>query len=278
MRSSPISLDELKKTCHRFRTELVEMLYYTQSGHPGGSLSACEMLTVLYLQKMNVDPQCPDWEERDRFILSKGHAAPMLYLAMSECGFFPKEELRYFRQLEHMLQGHPCQSKIPGVDFSSGPLGLGLSAGVGMAAAARVNGKAYNTYVMLGDGELQEGAIWEALMSAAKFKLDNLIILLDCNGVQLDGTTDEVMPLGDIPLKMQSFGMNVLFIDGHDIKAISNAVDGALDHKGSPTVIIANTVKGKGIGFMEGQHIWHSKPISELEYKQAKIELGGARA
>ena len=275
--SKQYSAQELRDLCHKFRGDLMDILHNVQTGHPGGSLSACEIVSTLYLNKMNVDPKNPNWEDRDRFVLSKGHAAPILYILLAELGFFPKEELKYLRQMGHMLQGHPSKSKIPGVDISTGPLGIGLSAALGMALAAKVQGKDYYTYAVIGDGEMNEGGIWEAFMSCNKFKPDNLIIFLDYNRVQLDGTNDEVMPQLNVPAKLKEFGLNVIEIDGHDVEAISNAVDQAKAHKGQTSIIVANTVKGKGISFMEGQSGWHGAPIKDADYEIAKAELGGAR-
>jgi transketolase len=273
----PLTMDELRALCHRLRGDILEILHNVQTGHPGGSLSACEVVTTLYMNKMNIDPKNPNWEDRDRFVLSKGHAAPILYAVLAELGFFAKEELKHLRQLGHMLQGHPSTLKTPGVDISAGPLGLGLSAAAGMALAAKVQGKSYTTYCMIGDGESNEGGIWEALMSANKFKLDNLVIILDQNRVQLDGTTDEIMPLLDMSAKFKAFGMNVIEIDGHDVQAVSGAIDQAKAHKGQTTVIVSNTVKGKGISFMEGKSAWHGAPINAEHYELVKAELGGAR-
>ena len=271
------SAQELRDLCHKFRGDLMDILHSVQTGHPGGSLSACEIVSTLYFSKMNIDPENPDWEERDRFILSKGHAAPILYIVLAELGFFPKEELKSLRQMNCMLQGHPSKSKIPGVDLSTGPLGIGLSAALGMALSAKVQGKDYYTYAVIGDGEMNEGGIWEAFMSCNKFKVDNLIIFLDYNRVQLDGTNDEVMPQLDVCAKLAAFGLNVIEIDGHDVEAVSDAVDKAKAHKGQTSIIVANTVKGKGISFMEGQSGWHGAPISDAHYEVAKAELGGVR-
>jgi len=267
---------QLEKTCANFRLDLIEVLHDIQTGHPGGSLSAAEIITTVYLEKMNgVDPKNPDAPDRDRFVLSKGHAAPMFYLAMAEKGMIEKKEIKTLRQMGSRLQGHPSVTKLPGIDLSTGPLGLGLSAGIGMGLSAKVKGNDYYTYVLLGDGEIQEGIIWEAAMSASKFKVDNVITFLDLNGVQLDGTTEEILPMGDIEAKWKSFGFNTITIDGHDVKQISDAVDMAKEKKGVPTIIIAYTIKGKGVSFMEGKNIWHGKPISDDEYKQAMTELGG---
>lgn len=265
----------IEELCKKFRVDLIKTLYRIQTGHPGGSLSAVEIVTTLYFDVMqNIDPKSPRNADRDRFILSKGHAAPILYLALAEKGFFPKEDLLSLRQLGCHLQGHPCAFKTPGVDLSTGPLGLGLSAGIGMALAAKLNNLDYYTYVLMGDGEIQEGIIWEAAMSAAKFKTDNLIGILDKNGVQLDGTTEQIMPMGDLAAKWESFGWNVISVDGHDVTEIDGGIRTAKQTKGKPSIIIASTVKGKGISFMEGKNTWHGKPIGKEDYAQAMRELG----
>lgn len=266
---------ELKKLTHRFRNDLIDILYEIQTGHPGGSLSAAEIVTTLYFDKLCVDPKNPKMEGRDRFIMSKGHACPILYLNMAEKGYFPKEDLKTLRQMDSHLQGHPCAHKTPGVELSAGPLGLGLGAGLGMALGEKMKKTDGYVYVLLGDGEVQEGGIWEAAMAAAKYKADNLIAILDHNGVQLDGTLEEIMCIGDIAGKFEAFGWEVLHCDGHDIASFSSAVEEAKETKGKPIVIIAKTVKGKGVSFMEGKNIWHGKPISPEEYKAAKLELGG---
>ena len=276
MRLTIESKEYLEYLCKTFRVELIKLLHKIQTGHPGGSLSATEIMTTLYFEKMNIDPHNPTWDERDRFVLGKGHAAPMLYFALAERGFFPKEDLQTLRQLNSHLQGHPCAKTTTGVELSTGPLGLGLPAALGMALAAKLDQKDYYTYVLIGDGESQEGIIWEAAMSAAKFKVDNLIVILDDNGVQLDGTTEEIMPMGDIAAKWKSFGWHVMTINGHNIEEISDAIDKAKEAKGIPSIIIAKTVKGKGVSFMEGKNIWHGKPIGDEEYNQAMAELGGA--
>lgn len=266
---------ELKKLTHRFRNDLIDILYEIQTGHPGGSLSAAEIVTTLYFDKLRVDPKNPKMEGRDRFIMSKGHACPILYLNMAEKGYFPKEDLKTLRQMDSHLQGHPCAHKTPGVELSAGPLGLGLGAGLGMALGEKMKKTDGYVYVLLGDGEVQEGGIWEAAMAASKYKADNLIAILDHNGVQLDGTLEEIMCIGDIAGKFEAFGWEVLHCDGHDIASFSSAVEEAKETKGKPIVIIAKTVKGKGVSFMEGKNIWHGKPISPEEYKAAKLELGG---
>lgn len=264
----------LKEKCHRFRVDLVELLHDIQTGHPGGSLSAVEILTTLYYERLNVLPDNPSYLDRDRFILGKGHAAPILYLVLAERGFFPKTELGTLRQINSRLQGHPCARKTPGVDLSTGPLGLGISAAVGMAAAAKLDNKKLYTYVLMGDGESQEGIVWEAAMAASKFKLDNLIGIIDYNGVQLDGTVEEIMPMGNLADKWKAFGWYVIETDGHDIQAMLTAIDQAKTVTGQPVMIIAKTVKGKGISFMEGKNTWHGKPISDQEYADALRELG----
>jgi transketolase len=264
----------LEEKCHQFRVDLIELLYKIQTGHAGGSLSAVEILTTLYFEKLNVSPEDSKSPDRDIFILGKGHAAPIYYRILAEKGFFPKEELSTLRQLNSRLQGHPCAIKTPGVELSTGPLGLGLSAAVGAAAAAKQDKKSLYTYVLMGDGELQEGIVWEAAMAASKFKLDNLIAIVDNNGVQLDGTVEEIMPMGSLRDKWSSFGWQVIETDGHDINAFSQAVDNAKELKGKPIVILAKTVKGKGISFMEGKNTWHGKPINSEEYANALKELG----
>jgi len=261
--------------CKKFRIELIKCLHTVGSGHPGGSLSATEIITTLYFHELNVNPKNPNDPDRDRFILSKGHAAPMLYLNLAEKGYFDKSELSNLRQMNHMLQGHPCAKTTPGIDLSTGPLGLGISAAVGMAIADKLDKKGYNVYVLIGDGETQEGIVWEAAMAASKYKLDNLIVILDHNKVQLDGTIDEIMPLGDINAKWESFGWKVIETNGHNIRDIASALEEAKRAKGRPTIIIAETVKGKGISFMEGKNIWHGKPIDDEHFNLAMKELSG---
>lgn len=267
---------ELESLCLRFRNELIDLLHEIQTGHPGGSLSCLEILTTLYTEKMNHNPKNPKMEGRDRLILSKGHAAPILYMNLAEQGYFKKEELKTLRQINSNLQGHPCMHKTAGVELSTGPLGLGLGAGLGMCLGERLKGNDSYIYVILGDGEIQEGSIWESVMAASKFNADHLIAILDNNGVQLDGTLEAIMPMGDIKAKWEAFGWNVIPCDGHDVSSISDAVDKAKENKGKPTLILAKTVKGKGISFMEGKNIWHGKAISDEDYKNAKAELGGA--
>jgi transketolase len=268
---------ELREIAKQMRIEIITMLHNVKTGHPGGSLSAVEILTVLYHNQMNINCREPGCSDRDRFVASKGHCAPVLYTALADKGYFSKDELKKLRQLNCMLQGHPDMKKTPGVDISTGSLGLGLSVGIGMCLAAKLNGQNFYSYVLLGDGELQEGQIWEAAMSAVKFKLDHLIAIVDNNGVQLDGTVEEIMPLGDIGRKFAAFGWNVLTVDGHDIRALDAAIDLAKATKGLPTVIVAHTVKGKGVSFMEGKSSWHGKPIEDKDFAIAMAELGGVK-
>lgn len=268
---------ELEALCLQFRNELVDILHDIQTGHPGGSLSCCEIVTTLYHEIMNVDSKNPKMEQRDRLILSKGHATPILYLNLAALGYFPKEELKTLRQINSNLQGHPCQHKTPGVELSTGPLGLGLGAAVGMALGERLKGSDAYIYVVLGDGEIQEGSVWEAAMAGAKFKTDHVIAFLDNNGVQLDGTLEEVMPMGDLKAKWEAFGWHVIECNGHDVSSVEEATMKAKSVSGQPKMIIASTIKGKGIEFMEGKNIWHGKPINDEDYKEAKRMLGGVK-
>ncbi len=270
------AVKDLNQLCHQFRIDVLKTLYVRQTGHPGGSLSVCEILTAIYFNEARVDPQNPDWAERDRVVLCKGHAAPMLYRVLAEKGFFPVSEMETLRTLNTRLQGHPCAKHTPGVDMSAGPLGIGLSAALGMALAQRLQNIPAWTYAVLGDGELDEGAVWEAAMSAYKFKAGNLIAIVDNNGVQLDGTCDQIMPLLDLSAKFAAFGWHVQSCDGHDIAALTAAMDAAKAETELPSVIIAHTVKGKGVSFMEGKNTWHGKAISKEEFEKAMEELGGA--
>ena len=235
------------------RKEIVTMIHKAKSGHPGGSLSAVEILTALYFDEMNIDPTNPKMEDRDRFILSKGHAAPVLYATLAERGYFDREELDGFRKFGSMLQGHPDMNKIPGVEMSTGSLGQGFSVACGMAMASKLDNAPWNVYVLLGDGEIQEGIVWEAAMSASHYKLDNLIVFLDYNGLQIDGNIETVMNVNPVEGKFKSFGWNVITIDGHDYDQIFAALDIAKATVGKPTMIIAKTIKGKGISFMENE-------------------------
>ncbi len=261
--------------CNTFRKDLLRILYEKQTGHPGGSLSVCEILTSLYEYELNVTPETFEANDCDRVVLSKGHAAPMLYQVLAHKGFFPKEELNTLRDFESRLQGHPCSLKTPGVDVSSGPLGIGLSAAVGMALALKLNQSTARVYAVLGDGEINEGTIWEACMSASKFQLDNLCAILDWNKVQLDGTSQEIMPLSNIKERFESFGFYCIECDGHDVEQLCNAYAQARSHKGRPSMILAHTKKGKGVSVMEGKNIWHGKPIDDDSYTAAMKELEG---
>lgn len=258
------------------RKEIVTMIHGAKSGHPGGSLSAVEILTALYFDEMNIDPTNPKMEDRDRFVLSKGHAAPALYATLAQRGYFAKDELNNLRQLGSMLQGHPDMKKVPGVEMSTGSLGQGFSVACGMAMAAKLDNAPWNVYALLGDGEVQEGIIWEAAMSAAHYKLDNMIAFLDYNGLQIDGEVESVMNINPIEDKFKTFGWNVITIDGHDFDQIFAALDMAKDTVDKPTMIIAKTIKGKGVSFMENQASWHGSAPSEEQLEQALSELGGA--
>ena len=267
--------DRLNHLCRQFRKDLIEVLHERQTGHPGGSLSVCEILTVLLFEEMRVDPDHPDRVDRDRLILSKGHAAPMLYRVLAERGFFPVEEFHTLRKLNSRLQGHPCLLDTPGVDMTSGPLGLGLSVGLGAAIGLQKQGLSSRVYVVLGDGELNEGTVWEAVMSASKFHPENLTTIVDYNGVQLDGPTSVIMPEGDLKAKFEAFGWQVLTCDGHNVADLYDSLQKAKTITGKPVVILAKTVKGKGVSFMEGQNAWHGKAIDDAHYEIAISELGG---
>ena len=272
---TPERAEQLSELCRRFRIEALTAIHGAQSGHPGGSLSVCEILTLLYQERMNVSAEAPDDPDRDRLVLSKGHAAPMLYANLIEKGFLPADCFGTLRAVDSLLQGHPC-THTPGVEMPAGPLGLGLSAAQGMALGLKLNGSPARVYAVLGDGELDEGCVWEAVMSAPKFELDNLCAIVDWNGVQLDGTTDEIMPIRDLAGKWFASGWNVIECDGHDLGDLSDAFDRAEQYKGAPTVILAHTVKGKGVSFMEGKAAWHGKAIDDESFAKAIEELGGA--
>ena len=266
----------LNEITNVIRKDIVSMICKSKSGHPGGSLSAVEILTALYFDQMNIDPTNPKMEDRDRFVLSKGHAAPALYATLAQRGYFAKEELNNLRQLGSMLQGHPDMKKVHGVEMSTGSLGQGFSVACGMAMAAKLDNAPWNVYALLGDGEVQEGIIWEAAMSAAHYKLDNMIAFLDYNGLQIDGEVESVMNINPIEDKFRTFGWNVITIDGHDFDQIFAALDMAKDTVDKPTMIIAKTIKGKGVSFMENQASWHGSAPSEEQLEQALSELGGA--
>lgn len=266
-------LEKLQTMAKKIRRGIVEQVYRAGSGHPGGSLSIADILTVLFFKELNIDPNNSKWEDRDRVILSKGHCAPALYSCLANREFFNPEELETFRKIEGKLQGHPDMNKVPGVDMSTGSLGQGLSCANGMALAGKLDNKNYRVYCILGDGEIEEGQVWEAAMASAKYKLDNLCVIVDNNNLQIDGTIEEVMNSYPIDEKFKSFGFQIINIDGHDIDEIIKAFDVAKEVKGKPTCIIAKTVKGKGVSFMENKVEWHGKAPNEEEYKQAMKEL-----
>ena len=266
----------LNEITNVIRKDIVSMIGKSKSGHPGGSLSAVEILTALYFDQMNVDPTNPKMEDRDRFVLSKGHAAPALYATLAKRGYFDREELNYLRKIGSMLQGHPDMKKVPGVEMSTGSLGQGFSVACGMAMASKLDNAPWNVYALLGDGEVQEGIVWEAAMSAAHYKLDNMIAFLDYNGLQIDGEVESVMSINPIEDKFKTFGWNVITIDGHDFDQIFAALDMAKDTVGKPTMIIAKTIKGKGVSFMENQASWHGSAPNAEQVEQALSELGGA--
>lgn len=265
----------LEKIANKIRMDTLQEIYYAKSGHPGGSLSIAEILTVLYFNEMHIDENKPNDDNRDRFVLSKGHASAALYAALAERGYFPKEELITFRNISSYLQGHPDMKHTPGVDMSTGSLGQGLSAAVGMALNSKIDQKGYRVYCLVGDGELEEGQIWEAAMTASKYKLDNLVTIVDCNNIQLTDSTKNVMDLGyeDISNKFNSFGFNSITIDGNNVESLIEAFAKAKQVKEKPTVIIAKTIKGKGVSFMENKVEWHGKAPSDEEYKIAIDEL-----
>lgn len=267
------AIKELKEMAKIIRRDIVEMIGEAKSGHPGGSLSAADIVTYLYFSEMNIDPLEPKWKERDRFVLSKGHAAPVLYAALAHRGFFPKESLYTLRKIGSNLQGHPDMNKVPGVDMSTGSLGTGISAAVGMALAGKLDKANYRVFALLGDGELQEGQVWEAAMAAAHYKLDNLIAFVDNNGLQIDGNVEDVMSPAPIGAKFEAFGWFVQEIDGHDFNAIAEALNKAKEQKGHPSIIVAHTVKGKGVSFMENQASWHGSAPSAEQVAIAKEEL-----
>ena len=264
---------QLMAAACRVRMNVIKGVHAAKAGHPGGSLSAADMFTYLYKKEMKVDAKNPKWEERDRFVLSKGHTAPGLYGVLAECGFFPGEDLLTLRQIGSHLQGHPNMNMTPGVDMSTGSLGQGISAAVGMALAAKHQGKANRVYTLLGDGEIQEGQVWEAMMAAAHYKLDNLCVIVDNNGLQIDGKVADVMSPYPIPEKMRAFGLEVVEIDGHDYDQIEAAFAKARETKGKPFGIVMKTTKGKCVSFMENQASWHGKAPNDEEYEIAMKEL-----
>ncbi len=267
------TLNALKKTAAQIRLDIIEEVHAASSGHPGGSLSIAELITYLYFKEMNVDPKNPKWADRDRFVLSKGHTAPALYAALAAKGFFDPAELLKLRQVGSFLQGHPDMKGTPGVDMSTGSLGLGFSTACGMALAAKIDGKSYRTYTIVGDGESEEGQIWEAAMFAAHYKLDNLCVIFDFNGLQIDGPVSEVMNPTPHDKKLEAFGFHVIAIDGHDFNAIEAAFEEAKTVKGKPTAIVANSVKGKGVSFMENKVSWHGSAPNDEQCALALSEL-----
>ncbi len=271
--SSSASEAEMKAIAKRLRRHIITMTGKAGSGHPGGSLSAVEILTTLYFRVLRHKPLAPQWTNRDRFILSKGHAAPLLYATLAECGYFPIDELLTLRQMDSRLQGHTDRTLTPGVEMSAGALGQGLSFAIGVALAGRLNSKDYRVYVLLGDGECDEGQVWEAAMAAAHFKVDNLVAIVDNNGQQIDGWNRDVMNLDPFPSKWQAFGWHVIEVDGHDFTQLTQAFNQAKLVKGQPTVIIAHTIKGKGVSFMENNPDFHGKAPTAGEVKLALKEL-----
>ena len=265
---------KLKEIARKMRVNIVRMTNAAGSGHPGGSLSSAEIFTALYFNVMNHDSGNPNWDERDRFVLSKGHVCPGLYAAMAQSGYFPEEELLTLRKLGSRLQGHPHMTYLPGLEASTGSLGQGLSIAVGMALGLKMDKKSNRVYCLMGDGEQDEGQIWEAVMSAGHFKLDNLVGIIDKNRLQIDGFTKDVMDVDPLDKKYESFKWHVIEIDGHDMMAVIKAFEDAENVKGKPTVIIANTIKGKGVSFMEGLAGWHGKAPNDEEMKIALKELG----
>ena len=266
-------LQNLQEKAKNIRKSIVEMVYSAASGHPGGSLSIADVFTALYFEELNIDVNNPKDENRDRVVLSKGHCSPALYSTLAEKGFFDKKDLNTFRKVDSYLQGHPDMKKIPGVDMTSGSLGQGLSVANGMALAGKLDNKDYRVYCICGDGEIQEGQIWEAAMSSSHYKLDNVCVIVDNNNLQIDGSVEDVMNPHPIDKKFESFGFNVLVIDGHNFDEILDAFEKAKQTKGKPTAIIAKTTKGKGVSYMENQAGWHGKAPKEEEYKLAMEEL-----
>ena len=273
MSQKPMSVEELEKMAVIIRCDIIDMICTAAAGHPGGSLSAADVVTALYFRIMRIDPENPDWPDRDRFILSKGHACPVWYAALAERGYFDKSHLKTLRRMGSILQGHPDMRKTPGIDMTAGSLGHGLPAGLGMALSGKLQQKDYHVFVIIGDGESQEGSIWEASMAAPNFKLDNLTAILDYNHLQNDYSVDDIMPIHPAVDKWQAFGWHVLDIDGHDMAQVVAALEEAKSHRGTPTMIVANTVKGKGVSYMENVCEWHGKAPCQEEADQALEEL-----
>ncbi len=268
------SAEALEEMAHTLRVHTIESIHAAGSGHPGGSLSLAEIMSVLFFRIMDVDPEHPGCETRDRFVLSKGHAAPVYYAALAERGFFDTKELLRLRKIDSMLQGHPDRKRIPGVDMSSGSLGQGISAACGMAYYAKNNEKSWRTFCILGDGELQEGQVWEALMCAAHFRLGRLTALIDRNGLQIDGAVSEVMAVEPLTDKLRAFGWDVAEADGHDVRALTDILERPRVADDRPLALVCHTVKGKGVSFMENQADWHGAPIGDADYARAMQDLG----
>ena len=268
----------LERVAAKGRLLGLDMVYHCASGHLGGSFSAMDVLTVLYFETMHIDPAAPQDPDRDRFVLSKGHCTPALYPILAQRGFFPEEDLELFRSIDGHLSGHAEMRHVKGVDMSTGSLGQGISAAVGMALAGKLDGRSYRTYALLGDGEIEEGQVWEAFMSAAKYELDGLCAVIDVNGLQIDGRTADVMPSEPLDEKLAAFGWHVIKVDGHDVEAIAAAFEAAAQVKGKPTVLLAKTVKGKGVSFMENDPGWHGKAPNAEQYEKARAELVAALA
>ncbi len=271
--SQRMNVAELKQMAVQMRGDILKMIYEAQAGHPGGSLSATDIVTALYFRMMRLDPENPKWDDRDRFILSKGHACPVWYAALANRGFYDRKELLTLRKLNSILQGHADMIKTPGVDMTVGSLGQGFAAGLGMALSGRLRKKDYHVWVLIGDGECQEGSIWETAMAGAKWKLDNLTAVLDLNGIQNDDFVDATMPLGDIVAKWRAFGWNIIEINGHDMEQVVGALEEALTVKGVPTIVVAHTIKGKGVSFMEDEPAWHGKAPNATQMDQAMKEI-----
>ena len=270
-----ISVAELEAIANRLRIHVIEMTTAAGSGHPGGSLSAADLMAVLFFRNMNHDPSNPQWEDRDRFVLSKGHVAPVLYAALAESGYFPIEDLLTLRKMGSRLQGHPVRGKVPGVEMSTGSLGQGLSMSCGIALAGKMDGKDYKTYCLLGDGELQSGQNWEAAMFAGQYQLGNLIAIVDRNHLQITGNTEDAVGLDPLPEKWRAFKWNVIVAKGHSIRQLMEALDKAAEAHSRPTVIIMNTIKGQGVSFMENNAGFHGKACNKEEFEQAMRELKG---
>lgn len=275
--SRSLDIPELERMAVQMRKDILFMIYNAQAGHPGGSLSAADIVTALYFRVMRIDPAHPQWPDRDRFILSKGHACPVWYAALANRGYFDRAHLATLRRLGSILQGHADMNKTPGVDMTVGSLGQGVCAGVGMALAARCRRQDFHVWVVLGDGEMQEGSVWEAAMAGAKWGLDNLTFVLDKNRIQNDDFVDATMPVDPVPEKWRAFGWHVLHIDGHDMTQIVTALETARVVKGRPVIVVAETIKGKGVSFMENVPAWHGKAPNAEQYRQALAELEGSR-